>query len=86
MERRARGLTRSSPGRRGDRLHTVTRIATASLVVVATCVVPSHGPQAGRRPVAATPAAPTVTIDGEAYPNPLRLDNGAAAIGESPPG
>jgi hypothetical protein len=71
--------TPSRPGSRGARLHTVTRIATSSFIV-ATCAVagallPSealattHSPPAG-------PAAKTVRIDGEDYPNPLRLNNG----------
>jgi hypothetical protein len=61
---------------RVDRLHTVTRIATASLVVVALCSGAGTVPPSAA--TVAAPAARTVTIDGVDYPNPLRLDNGDA--------
>jgi hypothetical protein len=75
-------------GRRGDRLHTVTRIATSSFVVVATCaaaaaVLPSEAlatmPGSVRTnsvTPAGGPAETTVTIEGKNYPNPLRLNDG----------
>ena len=49
---------------RSARLHAVTKIAMAVLVTMATCAA------------AAGPVAKTVTIDGQEYPNPLRLDDG----------
>jgi hypothetical protein len=70
------------PGRRGDRLHTVTRIATSAFVVVAMCAAgamqqpPAPPVRATSATPAADPAPRTVTIDGEDYPNPLRLDDG----------
>lgn len=53
-----------------------------SFVVVAAVggaggITPGPEPLAVRT-VAATPATPTVTIDGEDYPNPLRLNDGGA--------
>lgn len=70
--------TPSRSGSRGDRLHTVTRIATSAVVVVAMCAAAGATPQA--EALATTPAVgsaeKTVMIDGVDYPNPLRLKNG----------
>ena len=70
--------TPSRPNSRGARLRTVTRIATSSFVVVATCaaagaLLPS---EALATTTQGTPAAKTVRIGGEDYPNPLRLNDG----------
>ncbi len=67
-------------GRRAARPHTVTRVAASVGLAVALCATAAV---TGRsEALAATPvdgpAAATVTIDGTAYPNPLRLDDGIA--------
>jgi hypothetical protein len=72
------------PGRRRDRLHTVTRVATSSVVVAAMCAATgathrSTEPSPVLAVVPATSTAPAgqaVRIDGEDYPDPLRLDDG----------
>jgi hypothetical protein len=74
-------LTLRRSGRRGDRLHTVTRFVTSSFVVVAMCAAVGPTQQSpALTAVSATPAddpaANTVRIDGEDYPDPLRMDNG----------
>jgi (4-O-methyl)-D-glucuronate---lignin esterase len=75
--RAVRTLSRS--GSRGARLHIVTRIATSSFVVVATCAAAGAMlPSEAFATPAAGPAATTVKIDGEDYPNPLRLNNGGS--------
>ncbi|MEU7814791.1 acetylxylan esterase [Pseudonocardia sp. NPDC049154] len=57
----------------------MTRCATSLLVVVAMCAASGSALQpAPVRTAALTQAPRTVTIDGEEYPNPLRLHNGAA--------
>lgn len=72
--------TRRGPGSRPDRSHAVTRLATSSLVAAAVCAAVLQ-PVVVRTVAAApvgVPAAATVTIDGTAYPNPLRLRDGFA--------
>jgi (4-O-methyl)-D-glucuronate---lignin esterase len=78
--RRFRSVPRPRrPSRRGDRLHTVTRLLTCASVVVAMCAA-AGGTQPPGLVAAATPlgdrAAEAVRIDGEDYPDPLRLDDG----------
>jgi hypothetical protein len=51
----------------------VVRPVASLLVVVAVCAATEGG-------ATAPAAAPTVTIDGQSYPNPLRLDDGNAVI------
>jgi hypothetical protein len=76
--------TPSSSGSRGDRQHTVTRIAASSFVAVAMCAAAAMPQAQGlatthsslTEQLAGAPAAKTVKIDGVDYPNPLLLKNG----------
>ncbi|MFR9800975.1 alpha/beta hydrolase family protein [Pseudonocardia sp. RS010] len=70
---------------RADRLHTVTSRLTSAIVVAALCATGGAAlrPESVEvRALSATPvgapADETVTIDGEEYPNPLRLNDGTA--------
>jgi Prolyl oligopeptidase family len=69
-------FTPSRSAGRGNRLRTVTRIATSTFVVVATCAAAAAMVPSEALATTPSPAEKPMMIDGVDYPDPLRLNNG----------